>query len=108
MTNEPESIYTQTPPDWGMLGYWMRQAADDYPPDDGRITQAAIAASWQVTDRGADAAPAIIAEAWRKMVEAIDEYRRDHCSNCRGDGTIQDYEDAWPCQACAPFAAEMD
>lgn len=108
MTSDPSNIYTQTPPDYGTFGYWTRQAAADYPAVVGKITEAAIDASWKITDQGADAAPAIMAAAWHKMVEAIDEERRDRCSNCRGDGTIPDYEESWPCQACAPFADEMN
>lgn len=108
MTTDPGNIYTQTPPNATTLGYWMRQAANDYPPVTRQIIQAGIAATNAVTDQGADAAPAIIAEAWRKMVEAIDEYRRNVCTNCRGDGTIPDYDENWPCQACAPFADEME
>ena len=108
MASDPDNIYTQTPPNATTLGYWMRQAAADYPPVTRQIIQAGIDAANAVADQGADAAPAIIAEAWRKMVEAIDEYRRNICTNCRGDGTIPDYDESWPCQACAPFADEMN
>lgn len=108
MVSDPDNIYTQTPPNATTLGYWMRQAANDYPPVTRRIIQAGIDAANAVADQGADAAPAIIAEAWRKMVEAIDEYRRNTCMICRGRGSAENVESFWPCQACAPFADEME
>lgn len=109
MTPDPSNIYIQNPPqDATTFGYWMRQAAADYPDVTHQIIQAGIDAANEITTQGAEAAYEIFCTAWRKIVEAIDEDRRDHCSNCRGAGWIDDYEDNWPCWACAPFAAEME
>lgn len=109
MTTDPSNIYTQAPPqDATTFGYWMRQAAADYPAVTHQIIQAGIDAANSLAAQGADSAYAIFCAAWLEIVEAIDEDRRDRCSNCHGDGTIPDYEDNWPCQACAPFADEME
>lgn len=109
MTTDPSNIYTQAPPqDARTFGYWMRQAAADYPAVTHQIIQAGINAATALAAQGANAAYAIFCAAWLEIVEAIDEDRRDHCSNCHGAGTIPDYEDNWSCQACAPFADEME
>lgn len=108
MTTDPSNIYTQTPPNATTLGYWMRQAANDYPRVTRQIIQAGVDAVDAAAAQGADAAPAIIAAAWRKIVEAIDEYRGNTCTSCRGRGRSENVEAFWPCQACAPFADEME
>lgn len=104
MTTDPDNIYTQTPPNATTLGYWMSQAANDYPRVTRQIIQSGIDATNAFDKHGADGYSEILCTAWRKIVKAIDEYRRDTCMNCRGRGSAENSEGFLPCKACAPFA----
>lgn len=109
MTSDHDNIYTQNPPqDVSDFGYWMRQAAADYPAVTHQIIQAGIDAANALAAQGADGYYEIFCTAWRKIVEAIDKYRGDHCTNCQGRGSAENVEAFWPCPACAPFADEME
>lgn len=71
MTPDQDDIYTQDPPqDARTFGYWMRQAAADYPEATHEIIQAGIDAANAVAAQGADSAYEIFCTTWKRIVKA--------------------------------------
>ena len=82
-----ETIFERTPNGAAEFESFVDQASDEFPRHSSMIRRMATG----------DA-------SWREIVEALDEARRDACTNCEGTGSIPSFDEFFPCSCCRPLA----